>query len=185
MLSLDLKPHLQLPNAEGALGWLGVAALAAMGVFGLQGIAWFAVGASLKHGDVAFPLALQDGASFGSLSNLIGWGFHVNTAPDLLAPSDWLLALVLLVLCSKLLRYTPLLLVAGVGAKEIEAHATGTILNWIVVPTGGNCVKLISVGDVAILAGMAGILMVAAVWGWVGLRAVLVLSTRARSGFRR
>ena len=55
MLSLDLKPHLQLPNAEGALGLLGVAALAAMCLFGLQGIAWFAVGASLKHGDVVFP----------------------------------------------------------------------------------------------------------------------------------
>lgn len=184
MLSLDLKPHLQLPNAEGALGLLAVAVLAAMGLFGLQGIAWFAVGASLKHGEVVFPLALQEGASFGSLSNLIGWGFHVNTKPDLLAPSDWLLPLALLVFCSKLLRYTPLFLVAGLGAKQIEAHVTGTILTWIVVPTGDTCVKLISLGDVVIVAGMVGSWVVAAWWLWAGLRAVWeeVRKARAKPG---
>ena len=181
MLSLDLKSVLQLPDAEGALGLLAVAVLASMGVFGLQGFAWFAVTANLQRGDVAFPLALQEGASFGSPLNLLGWGFHVNAAPQLLAATDALFGIALLVLVSKLLGYMPILLLAGIGAKQIELHVTGTVLNWIVVPTGGDCVKIISLGDVAMLLGMAGIWVVMTVRVIAAIRLVMAEIRRARA----
>ena len=177
MLPADLKNSLQLPDLEGALGLLAIAALASLGLFGLQGIAWFIVSTHLQQGDISYPLALQEGASIGRLSNLIGWGFHVNTSPRLLGVGDGLYYLAIVVLASKLLRYTPVVLVAGIGARQLEAHATGSILNWIVVPNGGVCVKLMSIGDVAVLAGLAS---VAAAAAWIGLTAIVALVAEVR-----
>lgn len=145
---------LQLPNAKQLL----VATLAVLGatagLFALQQVAGWIVEIRFSRGSISFPFALTESATAGSPLSLVGWGFLVNAEPEASSIIDLLTYVVLCLLSCRLLAGTPLVVLAGIGANELEIHLTGVVLDWIILPNGGDAVRGLSLGDVCIYAGV-------------------------------
>ena len=154
-----------LPDCFGLPTWrqllqaiLWTAALTGLTVL-LQHLALLVVEQRFAHGHIRFPLALTPVSHAGDLSNLIGWGNITN--PSNAVPGLWDLALwaALSLGGYRLFKGGAIIGLAGGLANLYELSTRGAVLDWIIVPRGGDAINGISLGDLLILTGWAWMLV--------------------------
>ncbi len=147
---------------------LWTAALTGLTVL-LQQLALLVVEQRFAHGQIRFPFALAPVTQAGDLSNLIGWGYitnRSNTAPGLWDLAIWV---ALSLGAYRLLQGGAIIGLAGGLANLYELVTQGAVLDWIIVPRGGDAINGISLGDLLIFIGWAWMLLT-----FVGLLVKLV-----------
>lgn len=125
----------------------------------LQQLAFMAVERHFSRGHISFPFALFPSTRPGDLSNLIGWGYIANNTNPV--PSLWDLAIwVTLSLGGyRFFKGGAIIGLAGGLANLYELVTRGAVLDWIIVPKGGNVIDGISLGDLLIFIGWAWMLL--------------------------
>lgn len=149
--------HCRLPTRRQLLvACLWIAALTALALL-LQRLVFLAIQQMFPLGGISFPLAVAPVTKAGDASNLIGWGYFLNESRHQLNP--WAIAIWVVVSLAayRLFSVASILGLAGGTANLIELGVNGSVLDWIIVPAGGDAINGYSVGDVFIFCG----------WGWM------------------
>jgi hypothetical protein len=123
----------------------------------VQWLALLAVQQVFPQGGISFPFAIAPVTKAGDTSNLIGWGYFLNDSSH--DPNLWALAVWVVVSLAayRLFSGASILGLAGGTANLIELGINAFVLDWIIVPAGGEAINGYSVGDVLIFCG----------WGWM------------------
>jgi len=174
--------HCGLPTRRQLLvACLWVVALIALVVL-LQRLALLAVQQIFPQGGISFPFAIAPVTSAGDSSNLIGWGYFLNHSghqPNPLALAVWV---AVSLAAYRLFSGASILGLAGGTANLIELRINGFVLDWIIVPAGGDAINGYSVGDLFIFCGWAWML---GVFIWIVMqlvRALAVMTLGVRTG---
>lgn len=155
----QIRQALRIPTwAEGARYFLlscGLGCTIALA----QGVMWWVIEWRFSRDSIAFPLALNAVERAGDWDNLVGWGYIVNDTYTITAIPQWTFEMVFSAVAAvtmcRVLGYGLLLAFAGVVANMLEFGARGAVLDWIILPNGGDGVRGLSLGDPLIYVGVA------------------------------
>lgn len=171
---------LGLATWRQALAAAGCTLVLALMILLLQQLALLVVSWRFERGIISFPLALESVTQAGLHTNLVGWGYIVNdsqTYPTPLTVVGWV---VLSLVTYRLLLGAPVLMLAGGSANLIELKFQGFVLDWLIVPRGGNAIVGYSIGDLVLYSGMAWS-VVAVCWSaYFGTKGILTHLRAAR-----
>lgn len=125
----------------------------------VQGVMRWVIEWRFNLDSIAFPLALNAIERAGDWDNLVGWGYFINDTYTITSVPQWTFEMVFsavagVTMC-RILSYGLLLAYAGVVANMLEWGSRGGVLDWIILPNGGDGVRGLSLGDTAIYAGVA------------------------------
>lgn len=126
----------------------------------LQQLAFKAVEHHLPRGHISFPFALLPSTQPGDLSNLIGWGYITNNSNPVPSLWDLTMWIALSLGLYRLFKGGAVIGLAGGLANLYELVTRGAVLDWIIVPKGGNVIDGISLGDLLIFIGWAWMLLI-------------------------
>jgi len=141
-----------------------------------QGVMWWVIEWRFSPDSISFPLALNGIERAGDWDNLVGWGYLVNDSYTITSVPQWIYEMVFVavvgVTMCRVLGWGLLLSFAGAVANFLELGSRGAVLDWIILPNGGDGVRGLSLGDIAIYAGV----------GWTALMAIRLCAQGFREG---
>ena len=154
-----IRENLPLPTFAEAVRYLLLACAAGCTIALLQGVMWFVIDWRFHRDWIAFPLALEAGRRAGDWRNLVGWGYLVNDTYTITSVFRWTYEMVVIattaVVFCRVLGWGLLVSFAGVVANMVEFGSRQAVLDWIILPNGGDGVRGLSLGDLAIYGGIA------------------------------
>ncbi len=119
-----------------------------------------AVESHFSRGHISFPFALLPSTRPGELSNLIGFGYITNNSNPVPALWDLAIWIALSLGLYRLFKGGAIIGLAGGLANLYELVTRGAVLDWIIVPKGGNRIDGISLGDLLVFIGWAWMLLI-------------------------
>lgn len=144
-----------LREARAAVMWtLGLT----LATLFMQTLALEVVQARFSEGSIGYPLAAGPVMQAGDWTNLIGWGYFVNRSSQLPELGSMVVWVVVSLLAYRLFAGASILGLAGGLANLVELEARGFVLDWIIVPSGGDAIRGYSLGDLLIYGGWAWML---------------------------
>lgn len=128
-----------------------------------QGVMWWVIEWRFSRDSIAFPLAINSVERAGDWDNLVGWGYLVHDTYRIASVPGWIYEMVFIavvgVTMCRVLGWGLLLSFAGAVANFIELGSRGGVLDWIILPNGGDGVRGLSLGDIAIYTGVSWMAM--------------------------
>jgi hypothetical protein len=158
-IATAIRQHLPLPTIAEASRYLLLACAAGCTLALLQGVMWFVIEWRFHLDSISFPLAIEAGRRAGDWINLVGWGYLVNDSYTITSVFRWIYEMVFIAVAAvafcRVLGWGLLVSFAGVVANMIEFGSRQAVLDWIILPNGGDGVRGLSLGDLAIYGGIA------------------------------